>query len=187
MRNVILIHGWGGSPQRDWFPWANKELTENGFNVRLPEMPDTENPRIIPWKDKLTEVVSKLEGEIIIVGHSIGCQTALRFIEKQKENFKIEKLILVAPWWFLNLSSDEEKEIARPWLESYIDFEKIKSKTGKIICVFSDNDPVVPLEKNVNFFKEKLSPEIIIKNKMGHFSGDEGVTELPFLIDFILN
>lgn len=185
MKNVVLVHGWGGSPQRDWFPWSRLEISKLGFNVIVPEMPDTENPRIDSWVSTLVSLNINPLDQNIFIGHSIGCQTILRFLEKKNLNFKIDKLVLIAPWWFLNLKSKEEKGIAKSWLETFVDFEKIQAKSEKIICVFSDNDPVVPLYKNVNFFKEKLNPEIIIKNKMGHFTQDEGVTELPFLIDLI--
>jgi hypothetical protein len=185
MKNAVLVHGWGGSPQKDWLPWAKKELEKIGFNVIVPEMPDTENPRIGSWVSTLVGLNINPLDENIFIGHSIGCQAILRFLERQNNNFKIDKLILIAPWWFLNLASDKEKEIAKPWLESLVDFNKIKTKVGKTICVFSDNDPVVPLHKNINFFKERLDVEIIIKENMGHFTQEEGITELPFLADLI--
>ena len=185
MRNAILIHGWGGRPQRDWFPWAKKELEKIGLNVIIPKMPDTEKPIIEKWINKLNEVSSNIYDDAIFIGHWIGCQTILRFLEVQSDNFKINKLILVAPWWFLNLETKEEKQIAKPWLDSNIDFEKVKTKVGKTTCVFSNDDPVVPLDKNVVFFREKLNPEIIIKNKMGHFSQEDGVTKLSLLLNLI--
>ncbi len=185
MRNVILIHGWGGRPQRDWFPWAKKELEKNGLDVIIPKMPDTENPIIKKWINKIDEISRNIQKDTVFIGHSIGCQAILRFLETQNDNFKINKLILIAPWWFLDLESKEEKAIAKPWLETFIDFNKIKAKVGKIICVFSDDDPVVPLDKNINFFREKLNPEIIIKDNMGHFTQEEGIIELPFLADLV--
>ena len=32
-------------------------------------------------------------------------------------------------------------EIAKPWMETPIDFEKVRSHTGKVVAVFSDDDP----------------------------------------------
>ena len=52
----------------------------------------------------------------------------------------------------MNLNTDEEKEIAKPWLETPIDFAKVKQHTKKFFAVFSDNDDVVPQEnKNLSF------------------------------------
>ncbi|OGM04157.1 hypothetical protein A2112_02105 [Candidatus Woesebacteria bacterium GWA1_42_12] len=64
-------------------------------------------------------------------------------------------------------------------------FEKVKIKAEKFIAVFSDDDPVVPYKENLKVFKEKLEAETITKHKMGHFSQDEGFTEIPFLLDLL--
>jgi uncharacterized protein len=181
MQRVIIVHGWGGSPKDDWMPWAKKTLTEKGFEVVVPEMPETEHPKITPWVEKLTETIGEIREDDILIGHSIGCQTILRYIEKL-EGKKINKIILIAPWWFLTLGDGEEQADANPWLKEDVDFKKIKETVTNIITVFSDNDPYVPYIKNTEFFKEKLNPEIITKNKTGHFTAGEGSTVLPFLL-----
>ena len=28
MKKVIIVHGWGGNPSGDWFPWLEKKLEE---------------------------------------------------------------------------------------------------------------------------------------------------------------
>ena len=181
MQRVFLIHGWGGSPQNDWMPWAKKALTEKGFEVFVPEMPDTENPKIGPWVSKLAETVGKIRPDDILIGHSIGCLTVLRFLETLKDGEKVAKVILIAPWHYLTLDENENLAIAELWIKTPIDYEKIKSKAYKIITVFSEDDPWVPYQKNLEFFKEKLDPEVVTKNGMGHFN----MSEIPFLLELI--
>lgn len=185
MRRIFLIHGWGGSPQGDWLPWANKVLTEVGYDVYVPEMPDTNHPKIDPWVNKLTKVVASPKSNDIFIGHSIGCQTILRYLEKLGEGQKVNKIILIAPWWYLTLGKDEDPKVAEPWLKSFVDFEKVKERANTYVCVFSDNDPFVPFKKNLEFFKENLNPDIVIKSGLGHFTADEGSTKIEFLIDII--
>ena len=186
MRNrVFIIHGWGGKPDSEWFPWAKMQIEKLNFDVIVPEMPDTQHPKIDIWLGKLKEVVEEVKTNDIFIGHSIGCQTILRYINSFTKNQKVGKLILVAPWWYLNLSTNDEKLIAKSWLEVNVDFDKIKSNTKKIICVFSDDDPVVPLDINVKFFKEKMNSEIIIERKKRHFSGDDGIFEIPSLLPLL--
>ena len=147
-------------------------------------MPDTDNPIITSWINKLKEAIGKLENSDILIGHSIGCQTILRFLETLDNGKKAAKVVFVAPWMKLsNLSGDEEWDIAKPWLETPIDFFKVKNKAKSFIAFFSDNDPWVPLEENVKIFREKLNPEIVILKNKGHFSEDEGVKELPGILD----
>lgn len=181
MPRVFLVHGWGGSSKNDWLPWAKTELTEKGYEVFALDMPDTEYPKIGPWVNKLKEVIGALRKDDVLIGHSIGCQTILRYLGTLAPGKKIKKVILIAPWWYLTLDESEQPEIVEPWLNSIVDFGKIKPKSGEFVCVFSNNDPWVPIDKNVEFFKKNLNPKIIIKEKMGHFTTDEGVTKLEFL------
>lgn len=185
MQRIFLIHGWGGSPRNDWFPWAEKALKEKGYNVFVPEMPDTEHPKIGPWVNKLTETVGETRTDDVLIGHSIGCLAVLRFLGALKDGEKVSKVILIAPWQYLTLDEGESEEDAIPWIETPIDYGEIRIKANRIIAVFSDNDPWVPYGKNVEFFREKLNPEIITKHEMGHFTGEEGVEEVSFLLELL--
>lgn len=185
MQRVFLIHGWGGSPNNDWLPWAKEALEKSGYDVFIPEMPDTEHPKITPWVEKLKETVGIPKPNDILIGHSIGCQTILRYIEKLDDKQRVGKVILVAPWWYLTLDENEEQADADPWLKLDVNFEKIKTKADKFICVFSQSDPWVPYSKNVEFFKRNLNPEIVTKNGPGHFTSDEGADKIEFLLDLI--
>ncbi len=121
------------------------------------------------------------------VGHSIGCQTILRYLESLPADKKVGGVNFVAGWFTLmNLETDEEKEIAKPWLETPIDFEKVKQHTEKFFVVFSDDDEVVPQE-NKKLFGEWLGAKIATEHAKGHFSGSDGVKELPVILEAILS
>ncbi|OGM14083.1 hypothetical protein A3D84_03180 [Candidatus Woesebacteria bacterium RIFCSPHIGHO2_02_FULL_42_20] len=182
-RRIFLIHGWGGSPKNDWFPWAKEELSKSGFDVIVPEMPETNHPKIGLWTNKLKMVVGKPKRDDIFVGHSVGCQAILRYLETISDN--VDKVVLIAPWWYLTLDKNEEQSDADPWLKADVDFDKVKSKANKFIAVFSDDDLYVPLQENGEFFKEKINPEILVENKMGHFTESDGVNKIPFLTKLV--
>ena len=182
---AFIIHGWGGNPKGDWIPWIADQLKSKGYQVITPEMPDTDNPKITPWVNKLKEVVGKLEKSDVLIGHSIGCQAILRFLETLQIDEKVNKVIFVAPWMKLaNLSGEEEWEIVKPWLKTPIDFNKVKNKAESFIALFSDNDPWVSLEDNVQIFRKNLDSKIVILKDKGHFSEDEGINELPEILDY---
>lgn len=178
---IFLIHGWSGSPHKDWLPWAAKELEENGYEVIAPQMPDTDVPVIETWVNSLSTSVGSIRESDIFVGHSIGCQTILRYLSITQG--RADKAILVAPWFTLsNLDNDEMWRIADPWLKTPMNFAQIKPKANQFITIFSDNDPWVPYRENVELFREKLNPEIITLSGKGHMTSDEGVTQLPDLL-----
>lgn len=184
-KRVIIVHGWGGSPNNDWLPWAKRELEKKGYKGTIPAMPDTEHPKIETWVSYLAEVIGNPDENLTLIGHSVGCQTILRYLSGI--NQKVNKVILVAPWGsaLSNLADNEEEKVARPWLETPIDFEKAREKADKFIAIFSDDDPFVPLKENLHVFKERLGAEIIVESRKGHFTESDGVKELPILLDLI--
>ncbi len=186
MKKVYIIHGWEGFPENHWFPWLRKKLEEKGFEVIIPEMPNPEEPDIKEWVGKLQAIVKDINGKTYFIGHSIGCQAIMRFLETLPVGSKVRGIIFVAGFFNLPyLETDEEKEIAKPWLETPINTEKIKELTKNIIAIFSDDDPEVALSDS-KLFKERLNAEIIVERGKRHFTSGAGVTELPIVLDKLL-
>src|SRR3989344_4565929 len=170
MKKVFLIHGWDGNPENAWFPWLKRKLKDKGMSVYSLSMPSPEKPEIEKWVGHLKKEIDKtggLDSETFLVGHSIGCQTILRYLEKVDDNTNIAGIVLVAPFFNLpNLETEEERIIAKPWLENEIDFDKVRGKTGRIVCVFSTDDPFVPLSDSETFEKE-LGAKILVEGNKG--------------------
>jgi len=74
--------------------------------------------------------------------------------------------------------------IAKPWMETSIDFAKVKKMISKTVAIFSDNDPFVPLT-NQEIFKQNLDAEIIIEHAKGHFTEEDGVKDLFVILSKI--
>ncbi|MCK9438481.1 alpha/beta fold hydrolase [Patescibacteria group bacterium] len=183
MKKVYIIHSWGADSKSDWIPWLKKELENKDFEIHTPDMPETDEPIIEKWVGKLEELLPNPDENCILIGHSIGCQTIMRYLQNL-DNKKIDKIVLVAPWFNLKGLENEELPIAKPWLETLIDFDKVKEATKDIVCLFSDNDPVVPVEDE-KLFKEKLGAKTIIFSNKGHFKSEDGIIEIPEILEFI--
>lgn len=185
-KKVIIVHGWEGHPENCWFPWLKNELIKRDFEVIIPKMPNSEKPEIESWCNFLKENTGEIDGDTYFVGHSIGCQTIMRLLETFEEDKKVGGLIFVAGFFNLPfLETNEEKEIAKPWLEIPINTDKIKLIAKNIIAIFSDDDQDVSIDDS-KLFKEKLNAKIIIEHNKGHFSDDEGIKELLIVLKEIL-
>lgn len=185
-KRVYIIHGWDGYPEEGWFPWLKTELEKKSFQVYVPAMPEPAEPKIEAWVSHLSKVVGDADENTYFIGHSIGCQTILRYLESLPTDKKVAGAFFVAGWFTLmNLETDEEKEIAKPWLETSIDFDKVKQHTKKFFAVFSDDDDVVPQE-NKKLFEERLGAKTTMEHGQGHFSGGDGVKELPVILEAFL-
>ena len=181
------MHGWGADSSADWFPWLKRQLEKRGFEVFVPDMPDTENPRIKEWVSYLGKLIGGADKNTYLIGHSIGGQTIMRYLERLAPNEKIGGSVFVAGWFYLDNLKEEEKPIAKPWLETPINFKKINRACDKFIVFLSDNDPFGALEKNKKIFEEKLGAKVIIEHNKGHLGGDDDFTKLPSVLQAVLD
>jgi len=124
--------------------------------------------------------------ETIFIGHSMGCQALLRYVEKLPLGSKVRCLIFVAGWFNLaNLENEEVKRIAKPWIRTPINFNNIKQKARTITVFLSDNEPYGYSKENEQIFKEKLGAAVVIEENKGHFTYEDGVTEVPEVLEVI--
>lgn len=183
MKRVFIVHRWDGTPQSDWYQSAAVSLKKKGFEVIIPEMPNTAKPEINAWVSQLSKAVGKPDKETYFIGHSIGCQTIMRYLEGLPEKAKVGPCLFVAGWFNLaNLESPEIVAIAKPWIETKINFRKVKNQISKLTVILSSNEPYNFVDENTKIFKEKLGAKIIIEKDKGHFTEYDGVKELLIVI-----
>jgi predicted alpha/beta hydrolase family esterase len=181
VKRAIIVHCWEGYPEYCWYPWAKDKLVQDGFDVSIPALPETEAPRQDKWVPYLADQVGIPDEELFLIGHSVGCITILRYLETLPSQQFVGGVVFVAGF------TDDLgfKELAN-FFESPIDFDGIKgrSKNG-FVDICSDNDPYVAL-KYSDILKEKLGAEVILKHAMGHFSGpiesETSCIELPDVV-----
>jgi len=182
MKRAIIVHGWRGSPTGNWFQWLKKELEKQNFTVEVPKMPNADFPEIDKWVKHLAKLVDE-EDDNYLIGHSMGCQAILRYLESKPENVKVKGVVLVAGF-IASLSEEimkdpEDAGILSPWLETPIDLKKAKANAGKMVSIVSDDDPYIP-EDNWQEF-EKLGKVIILHEK-GHIQEIE-----PAILNAVLS
>lgn len=176
-KRVIIVHGWGDNPNSNWYGWVKRELKKKGCDVLIPEMPESETPKIEAWVSALSESIGEVDENTYFIGHSIGCQTIMRYLEKLKN--KVGGVVFVAGWFILQGIEDEAGavEIAQPWIETPINLDKVRKNASEFTAIFSDNDYYVSPE-NMKIFSEKLGARIIVEKKKGHFTERDGVKTL---------
>ena len=184
MKKVYLIHCWGANSSGvNWYNWIKKELQKKKIKLIAFDMPETDNPTIEVWVKYLERMIpfEKLDEETYFIGHSVGCQAIMRYLEKLPKQKKIKGCVFVAGWFnLINLNSEEIK-IAHPWINSHIDFERVIRHTKNILAIFSDDDQWVHPDE-IKKFRNNLGAKIITKKKMGHF---DNVDKIPEILKFI--
>lgn len=185
-KRVFVIHGWGLSSDSQWFPWLKDQLTAKGFEVYMPQMPDTKNPKIDAWVGELAKTVGTPDGETYFIGHSMGCQTILRYLEGV--DVIVGGAIFLAGFFYVSdytYQTNEDRQIMMPWVSTPINFDKVRENLKKSIAIFSDNDPFVPVT-NAKDFEKKVGSEIVIESGKGHFVFRDKVYEVPEVVEALL-
>ncbi len=181
MKRAAIVHCWGGSSDYAWYPWAKEKLEELGYEVMVPTMPDTEEPMLSKWLPFLRDVIGEPDEELVLIGHSIGTVTIMRYLESLPVDVRVGKVILVAG--FTDQLGFKELE---NFFETRLNFTQIKTKSKQgFVVIQSDNDPFVS-EQYGTRLKEELNAELIIKHDAKHMSGavdgEDACLELPEVI-----
>ncbi len=184
MRKVVIVHCWEGDPHYCWYPRVKAELEKFWFTVEVPEMPETNLPKLVLWLPKLAHAVGVPTEMTFLVGHSIGAVTIMRYLESLEEGKRVGGVVFVA-----GFTDDLGYPELKNFFEQPLDFAKIKQRAGHFVAIHSDDDPFVPMSHGKVFQKE-LGAEFIVKHGMKHFSGprdsEESCTSLPEVTESIL-
>lgn len=183
-RRVIIVHRWSGGANDDWRPWLKSKLEKMGYEVLVPDMPDSDTPVIEKWVGHLAQVVGEPDKNTFFVGHSIGCQAILRYLDAHRFDVleTVGGAVFVAGWFNLeNLEDNETRAIAKPWIETPINAEKIKTVLRKSTLIISDNDPFGASEENKRKFGE-IGSKIVTLPKAGHITAEDGFVEAPVIL-----
>lgn len=172
MKRAVIIHCWDGNPEYCWYPWIKEELEKLGYAVAVPFF-EKGDPVMTNRVSKLEEVVGTPDENLILIGHSVGGPTILRYLERLEPSEKIRGVVMVAGFTD-NLGFDELQN----FFEEDIDYREIQKHCDHFTFIHSDNDPYVPLEHGKKL-REAIGGKVVVIKEAGHFSGDDNCTELP--------
>ncbi len=178
MPNIFIIHGTGGSPNDNWFPWLKKELEKLGCKVFVPQFPTPENQTLENWLKVFKDYEQHTGEDCIIVGHSLGVPFILNLFEK----YKAKAAFLVAG--YIGLLGSEFDEINHTITDRSFDWKKIKSNCKEFFVYCSDDDWAVPLEK-AKQVSDKLGVKPKILHNAGHINQGSGFYEFEQLLEDI--
>lgn len=189
-KQVLVIHGAGAFARLDrsdfidalqknpveltWFRRGSGDWKANlethlgeGYEVLSPKMPDADNPNYEAWKVWFEKILSKLDNELILVGHSLGGAFVLKYCSEEKLTKKIEGLFAVAAPYLSGDVRYGPRGFTPP-----NDLSGVMS-AGRVFLYYSKDDPLVDFENCANF-KEKL-PKATYRelDGRGHFNKDD--------------
>ena len=178
--NIFIFHGTEGHPQENWFPWLKGKLEAKGCKVFVPQFP---TPPVVPakiseWFDVLKEYEKHIDGDTILIGHSLGGIFALRVLEQLKRPIKgvflVGTPIGVRP--ILNYDRDNS------FSGFSFDWDAIKKNAQHFVVFQSDTDPYVGLD-NGQQLSEHLGVKLNFVPNAGHFNAKAGYLRFDKLLE----
>lgn len=175
---VLFVHGGGeGAHEED------ERLAESlryalgaGYEVRSPKMPNEGAPEYGAWRDRISEELADMDGEAVLVGHSLGASVVLKYLSEEGPPRPISGVFLVAtPFWD-----------AEDWkVDEYALREDFASKLPEGVPTFfyhGRGDEVVPFE-HLALYAERL-PRAFFREfeNLGH-QFDDDLSEVARDID----
>jgi len=172
---IVLIHGFKASSKSNFFPWLKEALVNLGHEVIAPDLPDADAPDQDEWTKALLEEVKVVDDETIIVGHSIGATTALRFLEAVEAKSTPKGCLLISPPWMI------KDERFRGFFMSELDFDVLMWKASRFTIIHSKDDKVIPFD-HAQKYAEVLAAKLVERNEgEEHFQGEQ----YPVILDEI--
>jgi len=185
-KRAFIIHGYLSYPEEAWLPWLRDELEKRGYAVALPAMPNPGRPSLPRWIGFIAKLVGEPDRETVLIGHSLGCQAVLCYLETLGAAGKsVGRTVLVAGGFPGGMPLAEAREKAGgnkallPWFTIAVDPKKVKKAAGKCTVILSGDDPYIPVEKARAAFRARLNPRIVMEKGKGHFNEDDNITRLP--------
>ncbi len=155
-RRVLFIQGGGqGAYEADEkLAMHLQDSLGSDYDVFYPRMPDEEKPEYEAWKDQIIQDLTIQDGEVIVVGHSLGASFLLKYLSEEELTKPIAGVFLIAsPYW-----GAEDWEVGE-----YALFEDFATKLSSIKRIFfyhSRDDVWVPFD-HLTMYAEKLPKAVI--------------------------
>ncbi|QJD86564.1 RBBP9/YdeN family alpha/beta hydrolase [Cohnella herbarum] len=155
-KQLLFIQGGGeGAYDADVKLAAHlQEVLGSGYEVCFPRMPEEDKPDYAAWKEQIIQYIASRDGEVLLVGHSLGASFLLKYLSEVDTANRIAGVFLVAsPYW-----GAEDWEV-----EEYALNEQFASKLSKVHPLFfyhSRDDEWVPFA-HLSLYAEKLPHAVI--------------------------
>lgn len=169
-----------GRAGENWGQWLHNELISRTYIVKMPNLSDPDHPDREKWLGEIIENMQTMEGDTVIVAHSLGVTSALDYLEVA--NHPLKGLVSVS-----GFADDYGLELNSYFLkEKSIDFEKVNKNIGKAFVFYGDDDPYVP-QSSLHKLASDLNVDPVIIPKGGHLNAAAGFTEFPQLLEAVLS
>ena len=185
---LCIVPRWSGTADSDFYPWllAQPAVRAHFGDVLLPGIAQPEQPTIAAWVDSLVQITAGLGpgdlGRTYVLGHSVGCQAVLRFLERSSDDARVAGVLCVAGWWTVDAPWDS----IRPWIDTPMQLDRVRAAAGRVHVLLSDDDPFTSdWRDNERAWRERLGAEVRCVPGARHFNAAQEPAVLEALLALV--
>ena len=182
MKNVIMLHGTGETPESFWYPYIKHELEQKGYKVWLPQLPNSDIPKL---EFQLPFILQggEYSNETVMIAHSAGVPLALSVLESL--DIKIKQAVLIAGFITPLAKGDSGPNLI---LQADYDWKKIRAHVADITLIHFDDNPWGCGDSEGRKIFNHVGGTLIIRHGEGHMGSqafNQPYRGFPFLIKLI--
>ena len=188
MKHIFIAPMWESQKHQYWYDWCKRHIedTFNDCRVTIIEFPDNHTRSIDDVVDYLSgQVFHKgLSENHFLVGHSLGCQSLLRFLGKREDSEeKIGGFLSVAGWFDL----EEPTEQLISWVRTPLNYKRIQKFMPQrgLRVLLSEDDTFTDVEDTRMHWEDRLNALVHVLNRKGHFAGVREPDVLNTLVEMV--
>jgi predicted alpha/beta hydrolase family esterase len=170
-RSFLILHGLEGSGPDHWQSWLAERLRDRGERVAYPDLPDPYDPKPDEWLAALQPELAALEGDRVVLCHSLGCLLWLLNARDGAVDVA-DRVLLVAP-----PCTDRVEAVVR-FRPDGVTAEHARAAAAATRMLCSDKDEYCPAGA-ANTFGEPLELDYAVVPGGGHLNPDAGYGPWP--------
>ncbi|MFC6338578.1 alpha/beta fold hydrolase [Pseudomonas sp. CCM 7891] len=163
---VLILPGLFNSGEIHWQSQWERQFS----GLHRVEQQDWETPVATDWVERLNQEVAAVDGEVVLVAHSLACTLVTRWAQQYTQAHKVRGALLVAP-------SDTEADSYPSGTTGFVPMSMQRLAFPSIVVASSD-DPYVTQER-AQAFSQAWGSELVWLQSAGHINGQTGYGAWP--------
>src|SRR5436190_16779609 len=157
LKKILFAHSAGpqygsGKGSYDLVKYLNSKLAGE-FKIVFPVIEKPDSPTYEKFKKMFASAFAEITGPVVLIGHSLGASTLLKYLSEERPGISSPGLFLVAtPHWKSNMKEFQLKE----------DFQASLKNIAAIFLYHSKNDTEVPFE-HLEFYENAFTTAAVRK------------------------
>jgi predicted alpha/beta hydrolase family esterase len=172
LRKIFFAHSAGPQDGRgkgcyDLVMYLKSKLSDE-FEILFPIIEKPESPAYVKFKKMFESAFAEITEPVILIGHSLGGSTLLKYLSEEKPEISISGLFLIAtPHWKSNMKEFELKP----------NFQASIKNVQAIFLYHSKNDNEVPFE-HLKFYENAFKTATVHELPGKEHTFPKGLPEL---------